>query len=98
QAAADEAAYRKSVGTRDTARLTLNRELDTFKTMVENNAASADDVTGMGLSLGAVATVSRTPPDPPASLIVKIGRQHGKARVLVAGKGYLGSFAAEVSA
>ena len=98
QEAADAAAYHKSVSLRNTARLAVDRELDTFKTLVENNAASADDVTGMGLSLLTVATASRTPPDPPAALIVKIGKQHGKARVVVAGKGKLGSFAAQVSA
>jgi hypothetical protein len=98
QAAADRAAYEKSVGTRDTARLTFDRELDTYKTLVENNAASTGDVTGMGLSLLTIATPTRTPPDPPAALIVKIGKQHGKARVAVAGKGYQGSFAAQVSA
>ncbi len=53
---------------------------------MENNAASAADVTSMGLPLLVVATASRTPPDPPAALIVKIGTVHGKARVLVAGK------------
>ena len=96
-AAANKALYEASLGTRDLARVALDRELDTYKTVVENNAASAADVTSMGLPLLVVATASRTPPDPPAALIVKIGTVHGKARVLVAGKGYLGSFMAEVS-
>jgi hypothetical protein len=98
QEAANEAAYHQSVSARSTARLAVDRELDTFKTLVENNAASAGDVAGMGLSLQTIATPTRTPPDPPAALIVKIGTQRGKARVVVAGKGYLGSFAAQVSA
>jgi hypothetical protein len=97
QEAADAAAHRKSVTARDTARLTFDRELDTYKTLVQNNATSADDVTGMGLSLQTVMTASRTPPDPPAALLVHTGKQHGKARVVVAGKGYQGLFAAQVS-
>jgi hypothetical protein len=97
QEAANAAAYHQSVSARSTARLAVNRELDTFKTLVENNATSAGDVTGMGLSLLTIASPTRTPPDPPAALLVKIGQQHGKARVVVAGKGKLGSFAAQVS-
>jgi hypothetical protein len=97
QEAADYAAYRKSVTGRDTARVTFDRELDTYKTLVQNNAASADDVSGMGLSLQTVASPSRTPPDLPAALLVHTGKQHGKARVVVAGKGYQGLFAAQVS-
>jgi hypothetical protein len=97
QEAADAAAYRKSVNARNTARLAVDRELGTFRTLVENNATSADDVIAMGLSLQTIATPTRTPPDPPAALIVRIGKQHGKARVAVAGKGYQGTFAAQVS-
>jgi hypothetical protein len=96
-AAASRALYEANVSTRDLARVTLDRELDTYKTLVENNAATAGDVTSMGLSLLTVATASRTPPDPPAALIVRIGKQHGKARVLVAGKGKLGTFVAQAS-
>jgi hypothetical protein len=96
-AAANKALYEASLGTRDLARVALDRELDTYKTLVENNAATAGDVTSMGLTILTVTTPSRTPPDPPAALIVKVGKVHGKARVLVAGKGYLGTFMAEVS-
>jgi hypothetical protein len=34
---------------------------------------------------------------PPSALLVKTGKQHGKATVSVAAKGYQGSFAAQVS-
>ena len=37
------------------------------------------------------------PPSPPEALLVKTGKQHGKATVSVAAKGYQGSFAAQVS-
>jgi hypothetical protein len=96
-AAANKALYEASLSTRDLARATFDRELDTYKTLVENNAAVAGDVTSMGLSLLTVATASHTPPDPPAALIVRIGKQHGKARVRVAGKGKLGTFVAQAS-
>jgi hypothetical protein len=96
-AASNEALYRASIDTRDSARFALDLELDTYRTLVENNATSAGDVTAMGLTLLTVATASRLPPDPPAALLVKIGKVHGKARVVVAGKGYLGTFAAQVS-
>ena len=96
-AAANKALYEASLSTRDLARVAIDRELDTYRTLVENNAASAGDVTSMGLTLLTVATASRTPPDAPAALLVKIGKVHGKARVVVAGKGDLGSFVAQVS-
>ncbi len=96
-AAANETLYRASVTARDLSRFALDLELDTFRTLVENNATNAGDVTSMGLALLTLATASRTPPDPPAALLVRLGKVHGKARVVVDGKGYLGTFAAEVS-
>lgn len=96
KAAADEKVYLLSVSERDLARIAFDRELDTYKTLVENNAQTGGDVTSMGLVLFAGVVVSRTPPEPPAALVVKIGSAHGKARVIVAGKGDLGSFVAEM--
>jgi hypothetical protein len=64
---------------------------------VESNATTADDITGMGFELLTVTKSSKTLPDPPAALLVYTGKVHGKARVVVAGAGYLGHFAAEMS-
>jgi hypothetical protein len=96
-AAAADAQARNSAIVRDGSRVAFDLELDTFKTLAENNAASAEDVTGLGLAILTVSRSSRTPPDPPAALIVKIGRAHGRARVAVQGKGRLGNFVAQVS-
>jgi hypothetical protein len=51
----------------------------------------------MGFSLLVGAAATQGPPEPPAALVVKLGKAHGKARVIVEGKGYLGLFAAEAS-
>jgi hypothetical protein len=96
-AASNEVLFRASVTARDLARFALDLELDTYRTLVENNATNAGDVTSMGLTLLTLAATSRTPPDPPAALLVRPGTARGKARVTVAGNGYLGTFAAEVS-
>jgi hypothetical protein len=97
EASSYESLFRASVTARDLARFALDLELDTFRTLVENNATNAGDVTSMGLPLLTISSASRTPPDPPAALLVKPGTVHGKARVVVAGAGYMGTFAAEVS-
>ncbi len=96
-AAANETVYRTSVAARDTSRVAFDLELDTFKTLVENNAASASDVIGAGLIPLLKQNPNRTPPDPPASVLVLVSKVRGKARVVVAGKGYLGAFAAQIS-
>jgi hypothetical protein len=92
-----EAAYHAAVAASAASRGALDLELLTLKSAVENSAEAATDVTGMGFELLTVAKPSRTQPDPPAALQVKIGRAHGKARVVVQGRGYLGSFVAEAS-
>jgi hypothetical protein len=94
---ANEKVFKASVSARNAARLAFDLEIDTLRTLVENNANAPGDVTGMGFALLTLNKASRTPPDPPAALIVKIGKAHGKARVSVAGNGYLGCFAAQVS-
>ncbi len=96
-AAANEKQYRASVTARDISRGTFDLALSTLKTVVENFAGSAGDITSMGFTLLTVTVASKTPPDAPGLLLVYTGKMHGKARVVVDGKGYLGRFAAEVS-
>ncbi len=96
-AAANEKVYRVSVSQRDLARLGFDLALDTYKTAVENNAASPQDVTAMGLTLLSVLKNSKTVPPAPERILVYPGKVHGKARVVVDGKGYLGAFVAQVS-
>ena len=96
-AAANEKLAKISAVARDNSRLTFDLALDTFKTTVENNASSAADITSVGLSVLNIAKSSKTAPDAPAQVLVYTGKVHGKARVVVDGKGYLGNFIAEVS-
>ena len=96
-AAAYEKLYKANVALRDISRSAFDLELDTLKTAVENNAGSASDLASMGFSLLVVAKASRLAPSPPAELLVHLGKVHGAARVVVAGKGYLGSFAAQMT-
>lgn len=96
-AAAHEALYKASLGAANDARLAVDLELRTYKTLVENNAAVGADLTSMGLAISNAAHASRTPPDPPPSLLVKTGTARGKARVVVDAKGYQGRFVAELS-
>jgi hypothetical protein len=91
------ALVRISLQSRDVLRVAFDSELVTFKALVENNAQSPADITGMGLSLLEVPNMTPNAPDPPEALVVRIGRAHGKARVAVQGKGYVGHFAAEMS-
>ena len=93
---AAEKQLRSLVSQRDSARDAFDRELVSLKTLVENNAASGGDVTGMGFTLLVATKASKAPPAPPA-LVVKIGKEHGKARVSVQGTGYRGRYVAEVS-
>jgi hypothetical protein len=92
-----EKQLRASTTARDVSRATLDLELVTLKSLVENNATSASDITAMGFVLLESAKPSKTPPSPPEALLVRPGREHGKSRVAVQGKGYLGHFAAQVS-
>jgi hypothetical protein len=96
-AAASEAQFKNTVVVRDASRVSFDLELDTLKTLAENNATDAADLTGIGFVPLNVSKASRTVPDAPAAVIVKTGKTHGKARVAVQGKGNLGSFVAEVS-
>ena len=91
------AELKAAISARDISRTRFDGELDSLKGLVENNATSGADITGMGFVLLTIVKASQTPPDPPGALVVTIGRAHGKARVSVPGKGYQGSFVAELA-
>ncbi len=95
--ASTEAAYKASILPRALAREELDAEFVMLKGLVEHNATSAADLTAMGFALLVGAGAPQGPPQPPAALVVRLGKVHGKARVAVEGKGYLGQFAAQVS-
>jgi hypothetical protein len=88
---------RAAIASRNTLRGVFDSELVTLKTLVENQAAGAGDITGLGFTVLAGNDMTQAPPDPPAALLVRTGNAHGKARVSVQGKGYQGHFAAEMS-
>jgi hypothetical protein len=96
-ASAAEQQWKASSDARDVARVGVDLELTNFKTLVENNATSAADLTAMGLTELVVAKSAKTVPDAPGAVLVRTGKVHGKARVSVEGKGYIGSFVAQVS-
>jgi hypothetical protein len=96
-AAATDQQAKASAGARDVARSALDLELVNYKTLGENNATSDADLTTLGLVPLVVAKPAKTVPDAPAAVVVRPAKAHGKARVSVAGKGYLGSFLAQVS-
>jgi hypothetical protein len=88
---------RAAIVSRNTLRGVFDSELVTLKTLVENQAANEGDITGMGFTVLDGNDMTQAPPDPPAALLVRTGTAHGKARVSVQGKGYVGHFAAEMS-
>jgi hypothetical protein len=96
-AAASKKVWRVSVAERDAARTAFDRELDTFKTLVENNASSAADVIGTGFAILVRGGARQAPPDPPEALLVTFGKARREARVTVQGRGYLGRFVAEMA-
>jgi hypothetical protein len=96
-AAASKKQHALDITSRALARNAFDVELETLKALVQNNATTGGDITGMGFTLLSLTKTSQTPPDPPGLLVVRIGKAHGKARVSVAGKGYRGRFMAEVS-
>ena len=90
-------AYKTSVTTRELSRRSFDLELETFEQLVENQATNGGDVRSMGFGLFVASKLSKAAPEPPASLIVRPGTAHGKARVAVAAKGYQGVWVAQVS-
>jgi hypothetical protein len=96
-AAAAEQQWRAATDVCDVARVGLDLELTNWKTLVENAATNVADLTSMGLTERVVAKAAKTVPEAPGGLLVRTGREHGRARVSVEGKGYVGSFVAQVS-
>jgi hypothetical protein len=94
--AEDEKLLKADTQSRDTAYSALLLELVGLKGLVLSNAKSDTDITGMGFVLLNSTKASRTKPDPPGALLVKIGKAHGKARVSVPGK-TRGRFVAEAA-
>jgi hypothetical protein len=86
-----------SAGARDVARLALDLELTNYTTLGENNATSEADLIALGLVPLVVTKSAKTMPDAPAAVAVRPAKDHGKARAFVEGKGYLGTFLAQVS-
>jgi hypothetical protein len=85
-----------TISQRDEARAAFDRELVALKALVEHAAQSEGDVTGMGFKVLVMGKPSKAPPDPPAGVVVKPSRVHGKLRV-AAQNGSRKRFAAEVS-
>ncbi len=54
-----------------------------LKALVVSNATTAADITGMGFTPLEAVKASQTQPDAPTSVLVKIGKVQGKARVSV---------------
>jgi hypothetical protein len=82
---------------RDLSRDAFDSEVVTLKTLTENYATSLGDITAMGFTPLGGTPASEGALSPPEALLVKTGKQRGKATVSVAAKGYQGSFAAQVS-
>jgi hypothetical protein len=80
---ADEKQLKADIVIRDTARLALDTELVTLKSLLVNNATQASDITGLGFGLFDNPQ-STAQPDLPV-VTVTIGKQHGSAKVSVAG-------------
>jgi hypothetical protein len=96
-AAAAKQTFLAAINLRDLSRGAFDLELLAFKSLVEANAKSGNDITNMGFTLLSFTKASQSPPDPPVgALIVRIGKAHGKASVSVPATNR-GRFAAEVS-
>jgi hypothetical protein len=91
--AADHAQLRLDETGRLIARAALQGELDSLRGLVANVATSPSDITSMGFAQLTRAPRTRTMPLPPAEVITRLGKVHGRARVTVAGAS--GNYAAE---
>ncbi len=80
---ADDKQLKNDITARDSARVALDTELVSLKALLVNNATTASDITGLGYTLLDLTT-STGKPDVPLC-VVMIGKQHGKAKVSVAG-------------
>jgi hypothetical protein len=96
-AVAAEKQYKATLAQRDESRDAFDKELLALKAAVESVATSESDVKGMGFTPLTFTKASPTQPEPPVGLMVKVGKAHGKARVVVAGAAPSARFVAEVS-
>jgi hypothetical protein len=83
--AADHVQLKLDETARLTARTSIQGELDSLRGLVANAASSPSDITGMGFVQLSRSAQTRTTPMPPAELVTRLGRVHGRARVAVAG-------------
>jgi len=83
--AEDEKVLKADIKKRDGALSALLLELVGLKSLVVSNATSEADISGMGFVVLTGGKASKVKPDPPFALIVKMGKDHGKARVSVQG-------------
>jgi hypothetical protein len=92
--AADQAQVKLDETALLTARTDIEGELGSLRGLVVNAATSPADITGMGFVQMIRAGQTRTVPMPPAQLITRLGKVHGRARVTVSGV-KTGNFVAE---
>jgi hypothetical protein len=95
---ADDKQLKADITARDLALSAVILELLGLKSLVVSNATSAADITAMGFALLNSTQAARTQPDPPAALLVTLGKAHGKARVTVAGAAPSGHYVAQIAA
>jgi hypothetical protein len=80
---ADEKQLKADIAIRDTARLGLDTELVTLKSLLVNNATQASDITGLGFGIIDLPQ-STAQPDLPV-VTVTMSQKHGSAKVSVVG-------------
>jgi hypothetical protein len=96
--AADKKQLKQDATVRDIARVALDTEIDTLRTLVANNATNASDITGMGFAPLDPATKTRTKPAAPGEVLVRLAKKAGRARVSVQETGGVrGHYVAESS-
>jgi hypothetical protein len=96
--AADQKLLKQDTTIRDAARVTMDVEIDTLRTLVANNAASASDITSMGFALLDPASTTRTKPSAPVEILTRLERKPGRARASVVETGTTrGRYVAESS-
>jgi hypothetical protein len=81
--AADNKQLKQDITVRDLARAAVDVEFDTLRTLVPNNATVGSDITGMGFTFLDPASMTRTRPDAPSEVLVRLERKPGRARVTV---------------
>jgi hypothetical protein len=94
--AADDKQLKADITARDLALSAVLLELLGLKSLVLSNATSPADITAMGFAVLNSTKATRTQPDAPASVVVTIGKAHGKARATVQTTS-VGRFVAQVA-